>query len=166
MRHSTLMLHTLSLWAYKNVCRAIEAAADGCSDVIGMAYWWSNCIQLRWMLWAMCHGGEMSEDGSIAEEASGMDEFDWVMKVRTEKERKERLGKNRTEKERKEKKGKGRKEKERREKRERRTEQKRKYSTLRRQFDRKLSIIPGCPGLLELKNVSCVTQDKVAILMT
>ncbi|KAL0019458.1 hypothetical protein WJX77_004963 [Trebouxia sp. C0004] len=61
--------------------RAIEAAADGCSDVIGMAYWWSNCIQLRWMLWAMCHGGEMSEDGSIAEEASGMDEFDWVMKV-------------------------------------------------------------------------------------
>ena len=29
----------------------------------------------------MCHGGEMSEDGSIAEEASGMDEFDWVMKV-------------------------------------------------------------------------------------
>ncbi len=33
------------------------------------------------MLWAMCHGGEMSEDGSIAEEASGMDEFDWVMKV-------------------------------------------------------------------------------------
>jgi hypothetical protein len=23
----------------------------------------------------------MSEDGSIAEEASGMDEFDWVMKV-------------------------------------------------------------------------------------
>lgn len=33
------------------------------------------------MLWAMCHGGEMSEDGSMAEEASGMDEFDWVMKV-------------------------------------------------------------------------------------
>ncbi|DBA70289.1 TPA: hypothetical protein ACH3X2_011717 [Trebouxia sp. C0005] len=61
--------------------RAIEAAADGCSDVIGMAYWWSNCIQLRWMLWAMCHGGEMTEDGSMAEEASGMDEFDWVMKV-------------------------------------------------------------------------------------
>jgi len=54
-----------------------------------MAYWWSNCIQLRWMLWAMCHGGEMSEDGSIAEEASGMDEFDWVMKVRTEKKGKE-----------------------------------------------------------------------------
>ena len=49
--------------------------------MIGMAYWWSNCIQLRWMLWAMCHGGEMAEDGSMAEEASGMDEFDWVMKV-------------------------------------------------------------------------------------
>ena len=61
--------------------RAIEAAADGSSDVIGMAYWWSNCIQLRWMLWAMCHGGEMSEDGSLAEGAQGMDEFDWVMKV-------------------------------------------------------------------------------------
>ena len=62
-------------------CRAIEAAADGTSDVVGMAYWWSNCIQLRWMLWAMCHGGEMSEDGSMAEDAQGMDEFDWVMKV-------------------------------------------------------------------------------------
>ncbi len=67
----------------QDVCmrRAIEAAADACSDVVGMAYWWSNCIQLRWMLWAMCHGGEMSEDGSIAEDAQGMDEFDWVMKV-------------------------------------------------------------------------------------
>ena len=62
-------------------CRAIEAAADGSSDVIGMAYWWSNCIQLRWMLWAMCHGGEQSQDGSMAEDAQGMDEFDWVMKV-------------------------------------------------------------------------------------
>ena len=70
----------------------------------------------------------MSEDGSIAEEASGMDEFDWVMKVRTEKERKDRLGKNRSEKERKEKKGKGRKEKERREKKER-EEQNRKENT-------------------------------------
>lgn len=49
--------------------------------MIGMAYWWSNCIQLRWMLWAMCHGGDQSEDGSMAEEAQGMDEFDWVMKV-------------------------------------------------------------------------------------
>ncbi|KAL3132833.1 hypothetical protein ABBQ38_006758 [Trebouxia sp. C0009 RCD-2024] len=61
--------------------RAIEAAADGSSDVIGMAYWWSNCIQLRWMLWAMCHGGDQPDDGSMAEEAQGMDEFDWVMKV-------------------------------------------------------------------------------------
>ncbi len=42
------------------------------------------------MLWAMCHGGEMSEDGSTAEEASGMDEFDWVMKVRTEKKTKQK----------------------------------------------------------------------------
>ena len=49
--------------------------------MVGMAYWWSNCIQLRWMLWAMCHGGEMSEDGSMAEDAPGIDEFDWVMKV-------------------------------------------------------------------------------------
>ena len=61
--------------------RAIEAAADGCSDVVGMAYWWSNCIQLRWMLWAMCHGGDMPEDGVMDEEPQGMDEFDWVMKV-------------------------------------------------------------------------------------
>ena len=62
-------------------CRAIEAAADGCSDVVGMAYWWSNCIQLRWMLWAMCHGGDMPEDGDMDEEPQGMDEFDWVVKV-------------------------------------------------------------------------------------
>lgn len=61
--------------------RAIEAAADGSSDVIGMAYWWSNCIQLRWMLWAMCHGGDQPDDGSMAEDSEGMDEFDWVMKV-------------------------------------------------------------------------------------
>ena len=61
----------------------MEAAADGCSDVVGMAYWWSNCIQLRWMLWAMCHGGDM--DGNMddeEEEQEGMDEFDWVMKAR------------------------------------------------------------------------------------
>ena len=64
------------------VCRAIEAAADGCSDVIGMAYWWSNCIQLRWMLWAMCHGGDMGEDPNMGpEEGPGEDEFDWLMKV-------------------------------------------------------------------------------------
>lgn len=33
------------------------------------------------MLWAMCHGGDQPDDGSMAEEAQGMDEFDWVMKV-------------------------------------------------------------------------------------
>ena len=61
-------------------CRAIEAAADGCSDVVGMAYWWSNCIQLRWMLWAMCHGGGMGDEGGNDAEATG-DEFGWVMQV-------------------------------------------------------------------------------------
>ena len=59
-------------------CRAVEAACDSCSDVVGMAYWWSNCIQLRWMLWAMCHGGGLGDDGG---ESMG-DEFDWVMTVR------------------------------------------------------------------------------------
>ncbi|KAK9789237.1 hypothetical protein WJX73_008930, partial [Symbiochloris irregularis] len=65
--------------------RAIQAAADGSTDVVGMAFWWSNCIQLRWMLWAMCHGGGADEyedeqdlgDGS----ENGGEEFDWVMKV-------------------------------------------------------------------------------------
>ena len=33
------------------------------------------------MLWAMCHGGDMPEDGAMDEEPQGMDEFDWVMKV-------------------------------------------------------------------------------------
>ena len=61
-------------------CRAIEAAADGCSDVVGMAYWWSNCIQLRWMLWAMCHGGGMGDEGGNDAEATG-DEFGWVMQA-------------------------------------------------------------------------------------
>ncbi|KAK9839098.1 hypothetical protein WJX74_009525 [Apatococcus lobatus] len=58
--------------------RAIEAAADGCSDVVGMAYWWSNCIQLRWMLWAMCHGGGF---GDASDGPPIVNEFDWVMKV-------------------------------------------------------------------------------------
>lgn len=29
----------------------------------------------------MCHGGEQPQDGGLAEDAQGMDEFDWVMKV-------------------------------------------------------------------------------------
>ena len=44
-----------------------------------MAYWWSNCIQLRWMLWAMCHGGGF---GDAADGPPIVNEFDWVMKVR------------------------------------------------------------------------------------
>ena len=53
--------------------RAIEAAVDGCcEDVPGLAHWWSNCLHLRWMLWAMCRG---DDDGSP-------DEFDWVMQAR------------------------------------------------------------------------------------
>jgi hypothetical protein len=47
---------------------------DGCcEDVPGLAHWWSNCLHLRWMLWAMCRG---DDDGSP-------DEFDWVMQART-----------------------------------------------------------------------------------
>ena len=53
--------------------RAIEAAADGCgSDVAGLAFWWSNCLHLRWMLWAMSRG----------EGEGTLDEFDWVMQAR------------------------------------------------------------------------------------
>ncbi len=53
--------------------RAIEAAVDGCSeDVPGLAHWWSNCLHLRWMLWAMCRG----------DDDAGPDGFDWVMQVR------------------------------------------------------------------------------------
>lgn len=53
----------------------MQTAADGATDVMELAYWWSNSIQLRWMLWAMCHGsGDDEADDSAAE-------FDWVMKV-------------------------------------------------------------------------------------
>lgn len=49
-----------------------------------MAFWWSNCIQLRWMLWAMCHGGGADNDYDELDDPdspSGEDTFDWVMKV-------------------------------------------------------------------------------------
>ena len=59
--------------------RAMEAAADAASDIPGQSYWWSNCIQLRWMLWAVCHGGD-PEDGDAAPDMES-DEFDWVLKV-------------------------------------------------------------------------------------
>ncbi|KAK9805120.1 hypothetical protein WJX72_000185 [[Myrmecia] bisecta] len=62
--------------------RAVEAEADSCSDIVGMAYWWSNCIQLRWMLWAMCHGGALGGDTeSNGDSNGGLGEFDWVMDV-------------------------------------------------------------------------------------
>ena len=65
-------------------CRAIEAASDGSTDVVGMAFWWSNCIQLRWMLWAMSHGGaEVDDYGDDDEPApAGAEEFRWVQEVR------------------------------------------------------------------------------------
>jgi hypothetical protein len=67
------------------VRRAIEAAAEAASDVAGRAFWWSNCIQLRWMLWAMSHGGSLEgdpdPDGDASAADGGMDEFDWVMQV-------------------------------------------------------------------------------------
>ena len=58
-------------------CRAVEAAAEGTTDIVGLAFWWSNCLQLRWMLWAMSHGGGSENDGP----GSGVDEFDWVLQV-------------------------------------------------------------------------------------
>ena len=62
--------------------RAIEAASDGSTDVVGMAFWWSNCIQLRWMLWAMSHGGAEAEDyGDDDTGPSGAAEFRWVQEV-------------------------------------------------------------------------------------
>lgn len=60
-------------------CRAIEAAADAASDIPGQSFWWSNCIQLRWMLWAMCDEGNM--DGPSNEDEADSREFDWVMEV-------------------------------------------------------------------------------------
>ena len=61
-------------------CRAVEAAAESASDVVGRAFWWSNCIQLRWMLWAMSHGGSL--DSEYGQELGGsVDDFDWVMQV-------------------------------------------------------------------------------------
>ncbi|CAL5224103.1 g6734 [Coccomyxa viridis] len=60
--------------------RAVEAAAESASDVVGRAFWWSNCIQLRWMLWAMSHGGSL--DSEYGQELGGsVDDFDWVMQV-------------------------------------------------------------------------------------
>lgn len=58
----------------------MEAAAESASDVVGRAFWWSNCIQLRWMLWAMSHGGSL--DSEYGQELGGsVDDFDWVMQV-------------------------------------------------------------------------------------
>ena len=48
---------------------------DSCrEDVPSLAHWWSNCLHLRWMLWAMCRGGG---DGG-----NNMEEFSLVTKVR------------------------------------------------------------------------------------
>ena len=47
-----------------------------------MAFWWSNCIQLRWMLWAMSHGGAEAEDyGEDDSGPSSAEEFGWVQQV-------------------------------------------------------------------------------------
>lgn len=58
-------------------CRAIDSAAESATDIPGQAYWWSNCIQLRWMLWAVCHGGQLDPEP----EDEDSDEFEWVMQV-------------------------------------------------------------------------------------
>ncbi|KAK9830927.1 hypothetical protein WJX81_006480 [Elliptochloris bilobata] len=60
--------------------RAMEAAARGASDVMEAAFWWSNCLQLRWMLWAMSHSApELELHHDDAEHPA--DDFDWVMQV-------------------------------------------------------------------------------------
>ena len=61
--------------------RAMEAAAGGASDVVEGAFWWSNCLQLRWMLWAMSHSApelELHHDDS----EHPADNFEWVMQAR------------------------------------------------------------------------------------
>ena len=66
--------------------RAIEAAAEASNDVVGRAFWWSNCIQLRWMLWAMSHGGSLEAeeaDDPGGDAGAGIDDFDWVMQVQS-----------------------------------------------------------------------------------
>ncbi len=60
----------------------MEAAAEASADVVGRAFWWSNCIQLRWMLWAMSHGGSLDNTDLGLDAASAVDDFDWVMQVR------------------------------------------------------------------------------------
>ena len=70
----------------------------------------------------------MTEDGSMAEEASGMDEFDWVMKVRNDlkKTRKETTEKTRQE--------------------QKRQDKTRKNTPFGVSSNQKPSIIPGCSG--------------------
>ena len=61
--------------------RAMEAAAGGASDVVEAAFWWSNCLQLRWMLWAMSHSApELELHHDDAEHPA--DDFEWVMQAR------------------------------------------------------------------------------------
>lgn len=59
----------------------MEAAAEASNDVVGRAFWWSNCIQLRWMLWAMSHGGSLDNSDLGIEIAPAVDDFDWVMQA-------------------------------------------------------------------------------------
>jgi hypothetical protein len=59
----------------------VEAAAEASNDVVGRAFWWSNCIQLRWMLWAMSHGGSLDNSDLGIEIAPAVDDFDWVMQA-------------------------------------------------------------------------------------
>lgn len=51
--------------------------------MVGRAFWWSNCIQLRWMLWAMSHGGSLDNSDLGIDPGAAVDDFDWVMQART-----------------------------------------------------------------------------------
>lgn len=54
--------------------RALEAEARGSLSPSGMgaaAFWWSNCVLLRWMLWAVCGGGTACSPGTASSELLG-----------------------------------------------------------------------------------------------
>ena len=57
--------------------RAVTWQACSCNNIL------CQPMQLRWMLWAMCHGSEGADEVGIDLGGEvGQDEFDWVMQVR------------------------------------------------------------------------------------
>jgi len=64
----------------RGACAPVSAAATRAGAVEEAAFWWSNCVQLRWMLWAMSHAAPELE---LPTDDAGhpADDFDWVMQV-------------------------------------------------------------------------------------